>query len=288
MRLSTIVDRLAMECDLQKCTVAQYRLAISRFSAWTGQPATPRDLSADRVNGFLSDLQQRFSPITVRNYRVAITRIWNYCTEAYGIKPYDPRRLRRPKIVRKPVAAWGPGQVCLLLSAAAKVQGFTKAGTPYSDILTAWILLGYDTGLRPIDLRSLRWSDVSIDDRIISITQHKTGMPHVAVLGDGSASALKKLPKSSLCVFQVGKPGIRRMELKLYEEAAKLGFKRESGQGLGTLRKCHATAIYRQYGETAAAESLGHVGGTRTVRASYIDSRAVQQGRLPLPPSIAS
>jgi integrase len=88
-------------------------------------------------------------------------------------------------------------------------------------------------------------------------------------------------------VFPLSKSGVRRIELILFETAAKLGFRRMRGQGLGCLRKSHATQVYTAEGESAAAESLGHVSGTRTVRRHYIDSRSIKSGRLPPEPPAA-
>jgi integrase len=92
-----------------------------------------------------------------------------------------------------------------------------------------------------------------------------------------------KEPSRTL-VFPLSKSGIRRLELILFKTAESLGFRRIRGQGLGTLRKSHATEIYKRDGESAAAESLGHVGGTRTVRQHYIDARSIKAGRLPPEP----
>lgn len=280
--LSKAIDCLVMECDLQPCTIQQYRLAISRFSSWLGHPGTTNDLTTENVNGFLVDLQKRFTARTVRNYRVCITRIWNYLSETEGLAGYNPRRLRRPKIESKPVTSWSCDQVAILIASTESLDYRLRCGLTERDFLAAWIKVGYDTGLRPIDLRLLRWIDIDFDHNSISITQHKTKNVHTAVLGKESIEALKSIrsPVREL-VFPMSKGGLRRLEVKLFSLATRYGFQRSRGQGIGTLRKTHATEIYKTQGENAAAESLGHVGGVRTVRASYIDHRAVRHGRLP-------
>lgn len=284
MLLANVIDQVAMECDLQECTIAQYRLAVSRFSAWLGRAASKDDLTTDYLNGFLCALQKRLSGTTVRNYRVAITRVWNYLSTNHGHPSYEVRRLRRPKQERKPVYSWWPDEVSLLLKATNNLSGKLKTGIWEADFLRAWILVEYDTGIRPVDMRLLTWEDVDLERGTVAIVQHKTLQPHSALLRDSTRIALEKISYPFReRVFYLTKGGMRRLELSLFREAAALGFKRRHGQGLGTLRKTHATSIYITDGETAAAESLGHVGGVRTVRTSYIDHRAVKRGRLPPP-----
>jgi integrase len=285
MLLATIVDQVAMECDIEQTTLDQYRRSEKRYSSWIGRPATYEDLSIDNLNGFMCDLQKKgLSGTTCCNYRVSITRLWNYATKHYNLPRYDIHRVRKPKIQKKPVVAWMPGQVQALLRGSQDMIGRLKIGIDQSAFMRALILTSYDTGLRPIDLRLLRWSSLILPSKSFAITQHKTMNPHSGMLSDDTVEALKAIlsPARDL-VFPLSKGGMRRLELLLYKESIRHGFYRAKGQGIGTIRKSHATAIYLSEGECAAAESLGHVGGVRTARASYIDHRAIKQGRLPVP-----
>lgn len=58
------------------------------------------------------------------------------------------------------------------------------------------------------------------------------------------------------------------------------------GQGIGTLRKCHATQVNSVHGIAAAAESLGHTSGITIARNHYVDARE-KTGFLPRGPSSA-
>ncbi|AMV30924.1 site-specific tyrosine recombinase XerC [Pirellula sp. SH-Sr6A] len=284
MLLATVVDQVAMECDLALVTVKQYELAVKRFSEFLGKQATKDDLTTENLNGFVCSLQKFLTGTTARNYRVSITRLWNHLTEFYGLEPYNVRRLRRPKIEEKPVYAWSAQQVQQLMQGCENLIGIMRCGAREYEFMKAWLLLGYDTGLRPIDLRGIEWDDLDFESRRFAIVQHKTGIAHHGMMRPQTIVALEilqqRLPNSTK-VFPLSKGGVRRLELALYKEAATFGFKRRRGQGIGTLRKTHATGVYTLAGEHAAAESLGHVGGVRTARKSYIDHRAVQKGRLP-------
>ncbi|MBM3967890.1 MAG: phage integrase family protein, partial [Planctomycetes bacterium] len=169
-----------------------------------------------------------------------------------------------------------------LVDACEKIPGKLRCGVKTGAFLQAWVRVGYDTGLRPVDLRLLRWNDVDFNRGMLSIVQHKTKRAHTARLSPTACellAAIERPPREK--VFPLSKSGIRRIELILFATAQKLGFRRMRGQALGTLRKSHATQVYEAEGEFAAAESLGHVGGVRTVRRSYIDSRSIKAGRLP-------
>ena len=287
MLLSQAVESVAMECDLERSTINQYKRAVSRFSAWLDHPATSEDLAVPKLNGFIHDIQQRTSGTTARNYRVSITRIWNHLVETEGLPGYDVRRLRKPKLLPRPVAAWSTDQLALLLKAASGMLGKLRCGIPVSDFLTAWLWIAFDTGIRPSDIRLLTWASVDFNASVITLVQHKTGNSHSGMLSPECLAAISKINFGQTHVFPLKKGGVRRLELNLFREAEKLGFTRLKGQGLGTLRKTHATEIYNSDGLNAAAESLGHVGGTRTARASYVDQRAVKQGRLPRRPDAA-
>ncbi len=284
MNLATVVSRVVMECDLEASTVKQYHRAVQRFSEFLGRPAITVDLTHDNINGFLVALKERkLQNTTIRNYRVCLTRFWNFLTEVENYPEYSIRRLRRPKANVKPVYSWQPDEVEILLRASQDLLKKLRCGIDESEFMAAWIQVGYDTGIRPVDLRLLTWDEVNFHTATVAISQHKTGVPHTGSLSVDSIAALLRIQNPERDrVFPLTKGGMRRLELALFREAKRYGFTRRFGQGIGTLRKTHATAIYIEEGEVAAAESLGHKGGVRTVRASYIDHRAVKKGRLPV------
>jgi integrase len=287
MDLDALLRQVERDADLERCTYDQYSRVIRKLGEHLERPATTDDLTITIVNAFLASLKDKgLTGTTIRNYRAAMTRIWNSAVLLELCPPYDSRRLRAPKVHRRPVQSWTVSQVLILIDAASSITERLHCGLQAKDLLAAWIRVGYDTGLRPSDMRLLRWIDVDINAATAVITQHKTHTPHVARLSPQAVSLLLRIESPARpLVFPLTKGGMRRIELLLYRIAASLGFRRIRGQGLGTLRKVHATQIYERDGEHAAAESLGHTGGTRTVRQCYIDHRAMRSGRLPPDPA---
>lgn len=287
MRLNRIATALIGERDLDPQTENQYLRACRRFGEFLGRPADLQDLNTEQVNSFLRWLKTNFdlSGTSICNHRAAILRVWNYAVDAFDAEPYQPKRIRKPKTERAAVVAWDLGQFNLLMDAAKTISGRTRCGIVGSELLLAWLRVGYDTGMRPTDLRLLQWEQVDEVEGVITITQHKTSRPHTALVGPEALAALRELRKYNReRVFPLSKGGFRRWELKLFSAARKLGFSRRKRQGIGTLRKTHATEVCREHGVAAAAESLGHYGSQSTARNHYIDSRITNRGTLPPSP----
>jgi integrase len=289
MYLSDLVQKIATERDLESATIGQYHRACRKLGSFLGKIPEVDDFSEENVNAFLTQLKDLGkSSTTIINYRVALTVIWNYAVARDLCQPFNPRKLKRPKQEQRVVRSWSLSQIKILIDACAKVPGRLQCGVATGAFLAAWVRVGYDTGLRPSDLRLLRWADVDFCQKTITLTQHKTKRAHTARLSPAALALLAEIerpPREK--VFPLSKSGVRRIELILFATAFKLGFRRLRGQGLGCLRKSHATQVYTAEGESAAAESLGHISGTRTVRRHYIDSRSIKSGRLPPEPPAA-
>lgn len=286
MRIRSALETVLAERDLEKVTADQYDRTLRRFEASIGRPADVRDLTVDNVNHFIRGLQEQLAPVTCNNYRRALLMLWNHVAATTDYPPYVGQRIRKPKVQPQIVQAWTFKQLRVLLAAAPKVTGQLRIGIKASDYLLAWLWVGFDTGMRPSDLRLLRMNQVNLHERCISIIQHKTSKPHTALLGEDSITALSKIIRPARAkLFPLSKGGMRRWERALFAIADSDGFCRRHGEGLGRLRVLHATEVYKDDGLSAAAESLGHVSGTRVVKAHYIDASAIHRGRLPRRPN---
>lgn len=281
MFLIDVLDQVMMERDLAKITEGQYRKSINEYSDYLGRKAEVSDLSYPAINKWLKSLKGRLEPVTIVNRKKGITVVWNHLAETGKAEFYQPRRLFSPKVEDEPVIAWTVEEFAILLRAASYVQG-SRNGVPHSELLRAWLWVGLDTAYRPSDLRLMKWTQIDFLTGSVTLSQHKTKNVHRACLGSESIKAVKRImhPERKL-VFPITKDQMRYPLEKLFLEAKKIGFIKTPGRSIGTLRRLHATLQYEEHGADVAAESLGHVGGTRTVLKSYIDHRSRRQGRLP-------
>lgn len=232
-------------------------------------------LSSDRVNKFLSVVP--VGQTTKHNYRREAFTLWRFAFEQ-GFTDVAPDRLRRIPPARFPVKAWTVEAVQKLLDAAEADQ------TPISrrlklrrcDLLPAWILVAFDSGLRFSDVLELRQSDIR--NGCVSVVARKTGKPTIRKLSDAAIEAVRKLPKSpDGTLFKWALP--RRRAFKMWRSFL-------DGQGIeGSskwLRRSGATAVeIKRTG--AATVFLGH-SAPHLARMHYIDQ--TQFGMPDGPPAL--
>ncbi len=282
MLLQQVVEEIAGERDIQKITEDQYRRSQKSFSEYLGRNAKIEDLTPSNINQWVKSLQSSKSATTCANYLAGLLVIWNHLAERQLVDPYHTKRIRHIRRDHNPVVAWTIEEIRILMKSADLLEGVLRnTSIKASEFMRALILVSFETGLRPSDMRLIKIDQIDFKARTISIVQHKTRQPHVAKLSEPTIEAIKRLKTTDL-VFPLGKTGVRKWEIKLYKIAEEnFSFCRRKRSGIGTLRKSHATEIFTEFGLDVAARSLGHVGGVSTARLHYIDSRAINSGTLP-------
>jgi integrase len=267
------VEAMIAERDICPLTAEQYRRSVRGYSTYLGEPARRAHLLEREINRWLAALGELKASQTVRGYKAGITAVWNWLSEQHDWPAYNPNRLRRIKRIAKPPVAWALSDVRKLLDAAQHVEGRLSCGRLASEVLTAWIWVGYESGLRRSDVLRLEVDQIA---DCVSVVQHKTNNPHTFRLSDTALAAVRQiLIPGRNAVFGISPSAARRIEEKLFAEAKRYGFQRRPRQGLGTLRKTHGTEVCRANGLAAAAQSLGHISGTMTARQSYVAPDAI-------------
>ena len=278
------LEVMLLERALDPGTEGNYRRSVRFFGQWLGRPATRADLVEQTVSRWLRDLEAKRSTSTVLGLKRSITVLWNWLAAQRLVNHYNARRLRRIRVSVEPPRVWTPENVRALIAGAAVMDGKLRSGLTASDLMTAWIHVGYETGMRPKDIRLLKRTALS--GNVLTITQHKTKHPAAWRLSDRAMDALQPLlTVSADRLFVQSRNTIRRWELRLYDAAKPFGFHRERGCGIGTLRKTAATETCRaEQSIEAAARLLGHVSGTAIARRFYVGADALPP--TPQPPSL--
>ncbi len=160
-------------------------------------------------------------------------------------EPADPDRYLRPEEVER-------------ILAVARVLD-TRWGR-----LPALILVAFHSGLRVGNLQELRWTDVDLDKRTLTVSRTKNGQPIVAALSERAAAELRKLPrqKADALVFE-GRPGrpfgFRTLWIRACEDAGL------PGRNFHQLRHgCGSALATAGVGQAQIMAILGH----RTLAAS--------------------
>ena len=150
---------------------------------------TPSTLEDSVFNRWLASLAQ--SPTTRSNYRRMALTLWRYAIDLKLAEHY-PRRIVRVKARPKAPVAWTMADMESLLTAAAKATYlFKRSRCPASLFFTAWVLAGYETGLRFSDLLALQCHQLR-EDRLY-VAQNKTGVPVPKMLSHQCVSVLRQL-----------------------------------------------------------------------------------------------
>lgn len=268
MRLEDHVVQMCLERSVTADTEANYRRSMRFYSLWLGEPATIDHLVESSVSQWLKSMEGLRAARTILGHKRAITALWNWLDEQRLVQPYQPKRLRRIPLNKVVPEAWTLENVRRLLAGAAGLSGRLRNGVAASDLMTAWILVGYESGLRPSDIRRLTRRSLQ-GDRLTCV-QNKTNVVHSCTLSAAAVAAVEKIAVGDE-LFPASRNTIRRWEVRLFAWATQSdGFSRRRGQGLGTLRKTHGTEVCRVAGIEAAARSLGHVSGTQIAQSYYI------------------
>ncbi|EED34318.1 site-specific recombinase, phage integrase family [Luminiphilus syltensis NOR5-1B] len=234
------------------------KLKAGRGSARRAVP-TGKPLAGSTINRFISTLSGIFK--YARRVR-ALPR--SHTPPTRGIEkapePVDPEKYFRPEEVDK-------------LMAVARVvdQKWRK--------LPALIILGFHTGLRVGNLLDLKWEDVDLDERTLSVATTKNGRPHIAALTDRCITELQKLPAGSpsdlvFRSYRTDKPfNYRDLWQKVCDEA---GFE---GRTFHWLRHgCGSALASAGVSQAQIMQVMGHrtlVASARYMHSNVEDRRAV-------------
>ena len=154
-----------------------------------------RDVSNDRVNGYLQARLKSISPLTCRAERTILLTLWKWAWENEIVEK-QPRGIMRIKTSKPPTKAWTVEQLqsAILLTRQCDTTRL-RSGASLGQFLRAWILLGYEAGARRGDLFAMTRDH--IDGDTLRWTQHKTGDPIVKVLSPACLEAVGAMLEAS-------------------------------------------------------------------------------------------
>ena len=232
------------------------------------------DLTADRIDDYLTAALQHLAPSTVQNHRRMLNTLRRAAAkDGLLVDASIATSLRRVKHALPIVRAWSHDEIRKLLSVAAEMPGNFRQ-CPRRVLMPAWILVAYSSGLRLGDMLQIRHDHIR-GDRLAFVMQ-KTGRPHVVVLDANALHAIASLPVVGPKIF--GSHVSRwRMIPAMRETVQRAGL---TGSGK-FLRRSSAT-----YAEIAGISATGHLGHLTAGLAQrhYVDPLLVAELKKPVPP----
>ncbi len=283
MRVATYLRRYERERDISESAIKGYETALANLERFARRSIVLRELRDDLLNAWLEfELQTGKSRWTIRGQRGAIISIWRAAWRD-GILHKPPQRVRPVKRPALTSEAYTAPQLESLLAAAPLLRGkFTKGpatGIPRSVFATAWLLVAYYTGLRPIDMASIPLRDL-LSGNPFPVRQHKTNHVIVCSLPAEAIAAARRLTEWLDPKDAVAFPVHRSTLFDVWRELAHAAGVKGSPKWI---RRTGATASEIQTPGSAQAY-LGHKTPGLAYK-HYVDLRQVTNNRE-LPPRI--
>lgn len=197
---------------------ASYLYVLRRVIRHLGEEATVADLTEDRITDYRNMRAQTIKPASVFNELVCIRSLCAWCVRK-RLLPVDPTQyVDYPKV---------PNASPRALSRAQLKQLFVILAKPAQSHKRTWqrnrltILLMLYAGLRLSEAADLRWVDVDLDARNITIRDGKNGKTravpiHLRLL-DELEKELDRAPERAVITNGRGAPMGRKMIARVFE-----------------------------------------------------------------------
>lgn len=254
---------------------------LNSFERHLGRSADWPDVTTANVNGWLcAELERGIDPETVRTRKISLVGVWKEAFDS-GVAPTAPAKIRKIKVPSKIPVCWDMPELELVRLSARQLTGHMKRDRTISraDFFEAYVLVGYDIGLRLGDLCRLMFEQIGADGRIV-IVQNKTGDMVIGQLGPASMAAIeriRRLGRRRLFGDLINKANAQKQFRKIVRSAGVRGSTK-------WLRKTGATWC-EAHNPGGAKAYLGHRTAGLAYK-NYVDPRFVQQKR-PGPPPLA-
>lgn len=215
---------------------------VRHFVAFVGDDSLDA-FTDDNFNLWLTELLENSDKgaKTVKGYRGSVLSIWRWCWED-GLIEDPPRRIKKIRVPRRPPTAWTREEVLRLLAACDELR---KRG----DWARCYIHVVWSTALRTGDVFEIDLRNVDPEEKVVYLSQQKTGDPLCVRLSD---DAYQELVRQGGRLSPLG----RRALAQLFERLVLIADVRP-----GTarwLRRSAASYVCREYGYGAAEMLLGH------------------------------
>jgi integrase len=235
-------------------------------------PWTVTDLTVPQIDAYLTKALEKLSPATVQNHRRMLGTLRRFALRENLVVDQCTRTLRRVKTISPNPIAWTQSEISHLVAVAKEMPGRT-AYCALSEVLPAYVIVAYTTGLRAGDMLAIRHDQIR-NDRL-SLVIHKTNTPHVAVLTEQCLAAIHELPRRGGRIFGDLIP-CRQLSRHFRRLVLRAGMAGSSK----FLRRSSAT-----FAELNGIDATGHLGHrTAQMKKHYVDMAIMSQNRRAVPP----
>jgi len=235
-------------------------------------PWNVADLTVPKIDAYLTTALQKLAPATVQNHRRMLGTLRKFAIREGLVVDQCTRPIRRVKTPCPNPIAWTQAEIAHLVAVAREMPGRT-AYCALSEVLPAYVIVAYTTGLRAGDMLSIRHDQIRGDR--LSLVIRKTNQPHVAVLTEQCLAAIRELPRRGGRIF-----GDLIPERQLSRHFRRLVLRAGMAGSSKFLRRSSAT-----FAELNGIDATGHLGHrTAQMKRHYVDMAIMSQNRRAVPP----
>lgn len=152
-RFTDILQIQFMHDDTKK----NYLHCVTKFIEYCSWAETTDQITLSDFQDFVIYLSKHYAASTVGGY---VSAIRTYA-EAVLERTYTKRQIPKPKVKRQEAAFFTPEQVDIMLASCIDSR------------VKAWIILGFDCGMRVSEVARLKWSDIDHRNNVIQIWNSK-------------------------------------------------------------------------------------------------------------------
>lgn len=193
MHLEKLLEQFFLDRECSENYRSSLKRTVRRAVAY--ELLSVCQLNSESINKFLCSLTD-FAQETRANYRRELCTLLRYAHEI-GLTDALPTRVRKIRVARPPARAWSMDDLTRMhevaLTDESRIGG--KSSARVCDILPAWILVGYETGLRFGDVLALTKQSVRRDT--LFVVESKTGKTATFALSESALGAVSDLDNLS-------------------------------------------------------------------------------------------
>lgn len=189
MKIATLLDTFVLNRQPSPYYLQSLKRTVRRLAEYGIAEVCQLDSSS--VNKMLAGMTQ-YASETRANIRRETCTLWRFAHEI-GATDTLPTRVARVRVNRLPAQAWSLDDLARMVRCARgdKTPVGGRSGLTIRQVMPAWILVGYDTGLRFTDMLLLRATQIR--QGRVCVVEHKTGKTCVLALSGASRREISPL-----------------------------------------------------------------------------------------------
>jgi integrase len=142
------------------------------------------------------DSAEKLSPLTKRNYLRDLGMLFKHAVEEGYCAESPVKRIKKPKLLDKPVEIFQVHEARMILSAAHQ----------FDPVLVPYLAIGFFAGLRSCELETLDWNEINLASKRIEVTAEnaKTSQRRLVAISENLCAWLKPHEKMDGLIVSPG------------------------------------------------------------------------------------